>query len=272
MSAKKQINAFQWISIWLFPFCQILSFVVFAMGISHHWAFVILIPVAAFFLNFSLHITYHYTVHFPVRNVLWQTLLGMLKSAFMGLPFHYYAMSHWNHHKHNNDLDDFTSTWQRKREEIVPKNVILYTLFWPFASTISLKDQLKIGIKEGYCTPRFLSRMALELVSNSLFFIALGWLNWQWLIGYFVMVYLGWLLISLHNYGQHLPQTYASPKANSYFAGWYNAIFINNGLHEEHHEAPAKTYWELSASPQTDLSEIKKPHLIEALFPTQRSN
>jgi len=188
----------------------------------------------------------------------------------MGLPFHYYEMSHWNHHKHNNNLQDFTSTWKIKGDLIFPKNAITYSLFWPFSSSTSLMEQIKIGKKEGYCTPHRMQLMGIELITNSIFFIFLGYISWIALLGYSVMIYIGWALIALHNYGQHLPQFYDTPKANSYTGAIYNWLFVNNGLHEEHHEEPFKSYWELTAQPQTEHSNIPNPHLFQALLKSKK--
>lgn len=114
--------------------------------------------------------------------------------------------------------------------------------------------------------------MRLELVSNSLVFIVLGYFSLKWLIGYFMMVYLGWVLIALHNYGQHLPIIYGTQKANSYLSGFYNWLFVNNGLHEEHHEEPSKSYWELQPNPKTPHSIIPKPHIMEAISPAKNKD
>lgn len=271
MKTSHKITIAQWMSLWIFPLMQVLSLLLFFRGIeTSSWSCLYLL-VSAFFLNFSLHITYHYTVHFPVKSPIVQQLLGVLKSWMMGLPFHYYLMSHWNHHKHNNSILDFTSTWKKQPSGIVPHNVVFYSLFWPFSSSISLPDQIKQGVKEGYCNKKVLKRMVLELITNAVFFAWLGWISWIWLAGYFFMVYVGWVLIALQNFGQHLPQVYGLPKANSFFNKTYNWIFVNNGLHEEHHEVPAKKYWELTPNPQNSLSEIAKPHLIEAFFTDNHS-
>lgn len=254
------------VQLWVFPFLQIIAFCLFCIGFNSSYWYAFCVPVSAFFLNFSLHITYHYTVHFPVKSKSWNLFWGIIKSVLMGQPFHYYEMSHWNHHRHNNTLTDFTSTWKQKGNRIIPKNAIIYSLFWPFSSSIGLFDQINIGKNEGYCTPHRMRSMSIELVTNSIFFIILGYFSWIWLLGYFVTIYLGWVLIALHNYGQHLPQQYDTPKANSFPNAFYNWLFVNNGLHEEHHEEPSKSYWELTSQHKTEHSNISKPHILEAFL------
>ena len=266
----RKITALQWMSIWLFPALQISAFVAFCIGINQNIWPIVFLPISAFFLNFSLHITYHYTVHFPLKKNGFQMLMGVAKSVLIGMPFHYYSMYHWNHHRQDNNLDDFTSTWENVNGEVVSKNVFFYAFFWPFSSSISLPNQIKQGVREGYCNPRTLSRMRLVLAFNSLVFIVVGYFSWKWLLGYFMMVYLGWVLIALHNYGQHLPIIYGTQKANSYLSGFYNWLFVNNGLHEEHHEEPSKSYWELQPNPKTPHSIIPKPHIIEAISPAKK--
>ncbi len=262
----KKITLTQWTSLWIFPILQVTTFALFCLVIDQHFWAILFLPLSAFFLNFSLHITYHYTVHFPFKSAALQQLAGIAKTLLMGLPFHYYLMSHWNHHKHNNGLDDFTTTWKAVDNQIVPKNVFIYALFWPFSSSKSLPLQIEQGRKEGYCTPRVQKRMLIELGALLVWVAFMALYAWPWLCGYYVMVYIGWMLIALQNYGQHLPQQYGAPKANTYLSRWYNWLFINNGLHEEHHEEPAKSYWELKPQAQTPHSVIAKPHLIEPFF------
>lgn len=263
---NKKVLFQQKLQLWAFPVLQVAAFNLFFLGIQSNYWFILFIPISAFFLNFSLHITYHHTVHFPIKSKWLNFSWGILKSILMGLPFHYYEMSHWNHHKHNNNLNDFTSTWREKGGRIIPKNVFIYAFFWPFSSSISLIEQIKTGKREGYCTSHRLMGMYIELFTNSLFFIFLGSYSWIALIGYFSMIYIGWALIAIHNFGQHLPQQYNAPKANSFPNACYNWLFVNNGLHEEHHEEPSKSYWELTSQPKTELSNISKPHIIEAFF------
>ena len=98
--------------------------------------------------------------------------------------------------------------------------------------------------KDGYFTQEDNQKMRRESLINLLVFVALFMIDWRYGLVFGTMFYLGWSLIALHNYGQHLP-TKKHFVAYSYYGGLYNFLFMNNGLHYEHHIYPGQNYWEL---------------------------
>lgn len=261
----------QLIHLLLFPLLQLGFFLVFAFTINlSYWAFLWILP-AALLLNFTLHISIHYLVHFPVRNKIIAPISGFLLTAILGLPYHYYEMSHWNHHRYNNNLEDFTTTWKKKRTgEIIPKPFLSYILFWLFVPPGDLNKQFESAIRDGYSTKNKQNLASMEFVFNLILWGLLAFLSVFILIGYLLMIYIAWVLISAQNYGQHMPDEYQKHKGYSFYARWYNSIFVNNGLHKEHHDQPELSYWQLSN--KKGDGAVDQPHLMAGLFLNQKRN
>jgi fatty acid desaturase len=219
--------------------------------------------IAAFFLNFTLHVTIHYQVHFMSKSKIINLSSNLISSLLMGLPFAYYEMLHWNHHRHNNNIDDFTSTWKLKNEVPVPKKFITYSFLWPFNSKFSIKAQFAKAIQEGYFHQKKIKKLRFEAFIILAFYIILLFNSVPLLITYILIIYLGWVMITMHNYGQHLPEVYNTLKANSYYNRFYNFLSLNNGLHNEHHEQPQLKYWELT---ELKMGEVNHPHLVEGFY------
>lgn len=224
----------------------------------------LLVFIAALAMNFSLHISYHYKVHHPSKKFLTEVILGLFISLLLGMPYRYYQFTHWNHHKHNNSIDDFSSTWNLNHGEYLKRNFWIYSIFWWYSPKYSLIKQIEIGTQDGYFTPQSKKLFVLEVMVNSFVLGLLVFYHWQLLIVYYSIIYLGWVFIAAHNYGQHLPDVYLKRKGFDFLNSLYNKIFLNNGLHEEHHEEPAKEYWDLKP---TDAHQSQNfPPLIDPLF------
>jgi fatty acid desaturase len=219
--------------------------------------------VASLCLSFALHITYHYHVHFKRHSESVNRLIDFAITAFLGLPFHYYQLLHWNHHKHDNALGDFTSTWTQVAGRPVAKNLFSYALLWPLRRDVRIREQLRIASRDGYFKASHRLPLALESAFVLAIYATLAYSNVRLAVAYLSMVYLGWSFIALHNYGQHLPEVYGDSEGNSYYGSLYNLLTVYNGLHNEHHQRPSVKYWDLTAP--APRSEIGSPHLVEGL-------
>lgn len=252
----------------IFPFAELICLAASILLFKEHlgWSIFSLI-LTALFLNFSLHITFHYQVHFKHKVSRVNTVIELLSSLLMGIPFKNYQMGHLSHHKYNNNLGDFTSTWKGKPQHPKAKNPILYSFFWFLNIRQAQANKLQAK-KEGYLHPKAIQEQRME--SLFLVILIIGFFYWSLAAGviYLISIYLGWSLIALHNYGQHPPLKYGNPKGYSFYHTWYNLIFINNGWHEEHHENPSLSYWDLKAYKNKGL---KLPHLLEGLLPSLKN-
>ena len=234
----------QHIHMAIFPALEASLFGVAVLQIPQHPLFAIglgLLTAAA--LNFTLHITVHYHVHFKSRFSIVNELAQMGFSILIGLPFHYYQMLHINHHVYDNRPGDFTSTWKALGDRIVQRNAVAYSLLWPFRGRA--RHQVRAALAEGYIAKGHPGKMRRQGIAVLTFVALLAWLDWRYVILYYGIFYVGWSLISLHNYGQHLPHQSRLELGNSFYSGVYNWIFVNNGLHYEHHRDPQVPYWDL---------------------------
>lgn len=257
------------IHLWIFPLLECL-FIALSLVIveSNMWLALLGILLSALLLNFSLHISFHHQVHFKNSNTILNSLVELIFSLLMGIPFKNYQMGHLSHHKYNNNLKDFTSTWKGKPDHPIAQGIWSYSFLW-FLKAKEMKGNRAMAIAEGYYSSKIKSQQKLE--SLGLLLLISGLFYYSFWVGlvYIMIIYLGWAFVSLHNYGQHPPLKYGKPKGYSYYNRLYNFLFINNGWHEEHHENPALTYWELDAKKNTDL---EYPHLVDGFFKSKNSN
>jgi fatty acid desaturase len=249
----------------IFPLLQSASFAAGCLLIDEApFGAALLVVVAAVCLSFSLHITYHYHVHFKRRSRTANRVIDLAITALTGLPFHYYQVLHWNHHAYDNTIGDFTSTWRQVDGRPVAKSLFSYAFLWPFRRDAPIRDQLTIASREGYLKRCHRLPLAIESIVIVCIYVAMICLDISLAVAYLSMVYVGWTLIAMHNYGQHLPEVYGETKGNSYYGKLYNLLTVYNGLHYEHHHRPSVKYWQLNAP--VAHSEIQRPHLLAGLL------
>lgn len=255
----------------LFPLLEVLSFSGSIWALHYSWLLAGLgIVISSLFLNFSLHITFHYMVHFKAKNDLLNFVLEVMASILMGISFKNYQMGHLSHHKYDNRFGDFTSTWKGSKEKPKPQNIWTYSLLW-FLQAQNRKANKNQAIKDGYLTPSMERYMKLEFLYIAIFIGILFYISSTIAVCYLLTIYLGWVFVSIHNYGQHLPVFYGQWKGNSFKHSVYNCVFVNNGLHLEHHEKPAIPYWDLKVDQNVD-NQVKHPHLLAGFYSSNIKN
>ena len=246
----------------IFPLIQMISFISGLLLLdSHVYLAIILFFFAALFLNFSLHITIHHFVHFRYKSNLLNLLTESVYSIFLALPFSFYRIQHFNHHRYDNRIGDITSTWEKKNEKIVARSFFNYSFFWFLKG--SAKTAIETALRDGDINKKEKQKIQIQFLIILVVFIFLIVLNPWFGLVYATMFYIGWSLVAMTNYGQHLPLKYDSTAAYSYHNSMYNFLFFKNGLHLEHHLEPHLNYHELTSKNQ---SKIKWPHLITAFF------
>jgi len=221
----------------------------------------ILLFFSALFLNFSLHITIHHFVHFRSKTKIINVILEFTYSILLALPYSFYRMQHHNHHRYDNLIGDMTSTWEKKNDMISAKSFFKYSFFWFLNG--SLKTAMDRATDDGDLSNTGKIKMRIQFFTILVIYGVLIWLNPWFGLAYLSMFYVGWSLIVITNYGQHLPIKYGSTEAYSYSNPLYNGMFFNNGLHLEHHLEPHLNYPELKSKNQ---SKKKWPHLLIAFF------
>jgi fatty acid desaturase len=249
------------LTLYVLPGLEVLLFVgsVYFLPVSLT-ATLVLLLLASFFLSLSLHVTYHEVAH---RCKQWgegtTRLMGLLLTILMGNSFHAYKIGHFNHHHYSNTIDDFTSTWKKQGDQYVPQNLLIYCLSWPKAILL-FHAQAKKAHADGDADKAELFWSLVESSISIGFIIFLFYHNVTVGILYLALIYIGWALISLHNYGQHIPDEYGKFLATSFPARWYNRLLFNNGLHYEHHLHPGIPISGLESDAEAPL--VRWPHFI----------
>lgn len=247
----------------VFPVLELGSFVVACVAVSDSLGLAILFGLlSAVALNFSLHITYHYHVHHPSPTRWVDALRRMTYSVLMGLPFHFYRTLHINHHIYDNGPGDVTTTWREENGAMVARGALAYTLLWPFRG--HARHLLKSAKEAGYFKDTHRARMRAESAAIFACVALLAWLDWGYVALYYGVFYVGWSLINLHNYGQHLPRERQLELGNSFYGRLYNLVFVNNGLHYEHHKEPDIPYWDLAELPYENSCNVW-PHTVDGV-------
>ncbi|MEY4805241.1 MAG: hypothetical protein RL331_1765 [Bacteroidota bacterium] len=242
----------------LFPLLQLaamLGLLAFPV-LSIYW--LVLFGTAVFFLCWNLHVSIHNLVHHPPKNKVLRFLYLLFATILIGLPFQYYQLLHRMHHLYNNQIGDYTSTWKKQVNEMRPRGFIAYCLFW-FVPRVPLHQQIKEAKQSGLLRPKESRQLLFELLFLALFYGILIYFQIILAICYFLLIYLGWVLISAQNYGQHLPKMDAH-HTTSVHRKWYNLLTLNNGLHAEHHAHPQVPYLDLKPNPQVE--PISRAHLF----------
>jgi predicted RND superfamily exporter protein/fatty acid desaturase len=247
----------------VFPVLQLMAMLGLWMLPLAGFAQLALVCLAAFLLNWNLHVSVHHLVHHPPKHKGIRNLCYLFASLLLGLPFHYYQLIHRNHHFFNNEPGDFTSTWKLQDDKLKQRPFWSYVLFW-WVPTVPLRKQIETAKAAGWLSQKGARFLRLELLLLLLFygllFLIVGWK----VLLYALLVYLGWVLISAQNYGQHLP-TDPEIQTTSIHKKWYNYLTLNNGLHHEHHQKPQLSY-DLLEKDQ-NLKAIEQPHLTAGFWP-----
>ncbi len=246
-----------------FPAAELVFFGLAVSSLGEHPARAILgLFLAGLALSFCVHVCFHEMVHAPGPKDSFALLLGSCAATLLqGLPFDGYRCHHDNHHRCNNSLEDYSSTWKEGPAGPKPQTWWRYSLLWPrqlILAHADMRRQAADGRLPGEIARRIRAEKWLLIAAS----VGLGLFSWKTLLLYALTIYWGWTLVALHNYGQHPPLD-LKEATRSYPSALYNAVFCNNGLHCEHHQRPHIPWHALtrdSAAPQTGL-----PYLLSSL-------
>lgn len=224
------------------------------------WLTLALLGGTALAFSFALHISFHEWMHQGRSGGLPGEFMI---SALMGMPAEGYRWHHQNHHQHENALEDFSTTWRAGAQGPEPQGWLSYAVGWPrqlarSAASLRARDvagTLPDGVKV---------RLRRQKRFLQVLFFAMLVVSWKVALAWFATLYAGWVLVSVHNYGQHPPVDYGSRVSTSYRGALYNAITCANGLHHEHHRDPALPWEQLTPADGAPL--VTRPHLLLPRF------
>ena len=197
-----------------------------------------------FMICTSFQVVSHYFIHTPFfKDKRLNFLFSMLNSISLSIPQSIYRVHHLNHHRYNNDPKDVYGTVKdqssifKHSHSAGPEGILSYSLLSFFRADF-------IGMFKKAC-----KHNRLLAVSEIIFFLgifsAFAFYNFKFFLLFLVLgTYLGSSLASFQNYLEHLHAVPNDRKRDSVscYNGFYNAIWFNNGYHQEHHLSPG-THW-----------------------------
>jgi fatty acid desaturase len=242
----------------IFPVLQALAFAACCrIAPTHPWGAAGLFSLSALLLCLSVHVSIHEAVHHP--QLARFPLAGPIFSVVIGLPFRGYRWHHLNHHRWNNALDDYSSTWRSTPAGPRPWPLLRYVLGWP-RQLVRSGLAMRAAYAGGQISPSVHRATRVEQATLILLVIGLAVLAPRLALQYLALVYVGWALIALQNFGQHPPREYGVERPTSYYSPLYNRLLFRNGFHAEHHEEPQVPWHEITPAPR---EPIGAPHLLQ---------
>jgi fatty acid desaturase len=239
------------------PLLQVAVFVASCwIAPSQPWVAGALFLASAVLLCLSVHVGIHEAVHHP--ELARFPLAGPVLSLAMGLPFQGYRWHHLNHHRWNNELPDYSSTWRGTAAGPRPWPLLPYVLGWP-RQLVRSGLAMRAADAAGQVPPRVKRAIRVEQATLLVTVAVLAAFAPGVALRYLALVYVGWALIALQNYGQHPPREYGREAPTSYYSALYNRLLFRNGFHAEHHERPQVPWYAIAASPR---GSIRAPHLL----------
>ncbi|MCC7440318.1 MAG: fatty acid desaturase [Bdellovibrionales bacterium] len=177
---------------------------------------------------------------------------SILNSLALAIPQSLYRVHHLNHHEFSNAPGDWSALSRHAAEGEREEPLSHYAVLGPLRSDLGLAIRAASSQGLGQLVAAELGFMAL--------FAAVGiWVSAPWFFLFFVpTVYLGQALAHAENYLEHHRADPGNRLANSVscYSPAYNALWFNNGYHQEHHSFP-RVHW-------TKLPELRSRMLPEA--------
>jgi fatty acid desaturase len=227
-------------------------------------------PLCLFLFWYNGLVASHNFVHTPWFKQNWLNRCYMvLNSVNIGLPMAHYYQEHLKHHRYGNDrpdpqgqTKDPTSTFacgQNGQHE----NLLSYCALGLFRTDLS--ESFAEICKKGSGL-----QLCCEIVACILSLAIYLVLSWQYCLWLFLPVfYCGWMLEHLENYYEHFGGTPENKYANStsYYGRLYNALFCNEGYHQEHHLRP-NVHWMHRPQTRKELKEgLDRANRVVLKFP-----
>jgi fatty acid desaturase len=188
----------------------------------------------------------HNFIHNPFfKSARANRAFSVLNSLALKAPQSLYRAHHLDHHRYNNDrpdartgtVHDRSSTYRYARVRGEEEHLLSYALLGPFRSELGWLWSQAV---------RRRGRLAHVEVAALLTYVAcLTWANWRGVLLFLLPAwYLGQVSALVENYLEH---HHARPgdrlrDSVSCYAALYNALWFNNGYHQEHHYRP-QVHW-----------------------------
>jgi fatty acid desaturase len=209
------------------------------------WAQLVIFSFELLLFYFNPIVITHNFLHTPFfKSAALNQLFPWLNSMNLGLPQILYKYHHLSHHRHNNSLEDPSSTYLRGKNGQQEH-------WFPYCALSLFRD----GTQKAWAQTLQKGEARLlyiELLFTLGFWCLLLFVNWRFFVlAYLPLFYAGWFLAHMENYYEHFQARSPASRfgnAVSFYPRWYNLLMFNEGYHQEHHISPQE-HW--SKRPQT---------------------
>lgn len=253
----------------------ILAGIALLQGISLFW-WALNFESLSFFANASIFIVElllyyfnpivitHNFLHTPFFKFdLANRAFSTLNSMNLGLPQILYKYHHLNHHRHNNSMEDPSSTYLFGKNN-QQEHWVSYSAFSLLRDGTQKAWAQTLQKKEGHL-------LALEIAAVVVFWGSLLMISWKFfLLAYAPLFYAGWFLAHLENYFEHYKAQAPSDRfgnAVSFYGPLYNKLMFNEGYHQEHHISPQEHWTKRPDTKTRFYQQMKSAGAYEAKFP-----
>lgn len=206
----------------------------------------------------------HNFLHTPFfKSSFINKVFPILNSMNLGLPQILYKYHHLNHHRHNNSMEDPSSTYLFGKNNL-QEHWISYCAFSLLRDGTQKAWKQTLQKKEGHL-------LASELAAVFIFFGVLIVISWKFFVyAYLPLFYLGWFLAHMENYFEHYKASNPSDRfgnAVSIYHDLYNKLMFNEGYHQEHHISPQEHWTKRPDTHKKYALQMKKSGAYEAKWP-----
>ena len=179
------------------------------------------------FLFTPLHETAHKTA-FKMRIL--NSVVGQLCGVLIGLPYEYYRLFHWDHHRHTQDLEKDPELIVGSRTDSLPRRILSFTGLPQLGNRLLLMLHHAVTGK--------VAALYLALAAGSVA-LASPLLLWVWI----VPVLIGQLFLRPYLYSEHTGCGHSSSALENTRTTYTNGIVRwfawNMPYHAEHHAFPS---------------------------------
>lgn len=206
----------------------------------------------------------HNFLHTPFfKNHRLNRFFSLFNSMNMGLPQIIYKYHHLNHHRHNNSLEDPSSTFLFGKDG-KQEYWIKYCALSFFRD--GTQKAWKLAVDKGESSILY-SELGMVLA----FWAFLMVVSWKFFFFIYVPLYLcQWFLAHVENYYEHYM---ASDPSNRYansvsvYYSWYNFLMFNEGYHQEHHISPQEHWTKRPEVSKKFQEQMKAANAYQAKMP-----
>lgn len=220
--------------------------------------------VEALLFYFNPIVVTHNFLHTPFfKSSFLNKIYPVFNSMNLGLPQILYKYHHLNHHRHNNSLEDPSSTYLFGKNN-QQENWISYCAFSLLRDGTKKAWKQTLQKNEGHL-------LTAEIVAVFVFWLVLMIIDWKFfLLAYLPLFYVGWFLAHMENYFEHYKASSPSDRfgnAVSFYPRWYNLIMFNEGYHQEHHISPQEHWTQRPETKRRFEERMKQSGTYEARWP-----